>query len=110
VILALHDLNTAVEGKDLKATLRALQNPGFKVVEYISSTDAVLYFRHLLVRIRHFHIPSNISIALVECSPHYLACIWMGHAVAWGKLLQKPNTKSKLHIFTLVLVFLWVCK
>jgi hypothetical protein len=65
VILALHDLNTAVEGNDLKAMLRALQNPGFKVVEYISSTDAVLYFRHLVVCIRHLHIPSNISIALV---------------------------------------------
>jgi hypothetical protein len=65
VILALHDLNTAVEGGDLKAMIRALQNPRFKVVESISPTDAVLYFRHLLVCIRHLHIPSSISIALV---------------------------------------------
>jgi hypothetical protein len=65
VILALHDLNTAVEGKDLKAMLRALQNPGFKVVEYISSTDAVLYFRNLHVCIRYLHNPSSIGIALV---------------------------------------------
>jgi hypothetical protein len=49
VILALHDLNTAVEGRDLKAMLRALQSPTLKLVECISSTDAVLYFKHLHV-------------------------------------------------------------
>lgn len=49
MILALHDLNTAVEGRDLKAMFRALQYPGLKVVEYVSSTDADLYFKHLHV-------------------------------------------------------------
>lgn len=49
VILALHDLNTAIEERDLKAMLRALQNPGLKMVECISSNDAVLYFKLLHV-------------------------------------------------------------
>lgn len=65
MILALHELNTAVERKDLKATLRALKYPGFNVMECISTTDDVLYFRHLLVCIRHLQFPSSINITLV---------------------------------------------
>lgn len=63
MILALHELNTAVEAKDLKATLRALKYPGFGVMECISATDDALYFRHLLVCIRQLHFPSSISAA-----------------------------------------------
>jgi len=59
VILALHDLNTAVEGRDLTAMLRALQYPGLKVVEHVSSTDAELYFKHLRVCISQLHNLSN---------------------------------------------------
>lgn len=59
MILALHDLNTAVEGRDLTAMLRALQYPGLKVVEYVSATDAELYFKHLRVCISQLHNLSN---------------------------------------------------
>lgn len=59
MILALHDLNTAVEGRDLTAMLRALQYPGLKVVEYVSSTDAELYFKHLRVCINYITFLTN---------------------------------------------------
>jgi hypothetical protein len=65
VILALHDLNTAVEEKNLKAMSRALKNPGFNVTECISATDEVLYFSHLLVCIRHLLFPSSMSTGLM---------------------------------------------
>lgn len=63
VILALNDINNAIEGRDLKAMLRALRSPGLKIVEHLSSTDAELYFKHLHVCISHLHIPSIFSIA-----------------------------------------------
>jgi hypothetical protein len=62
VILALHDLNTAVEGRDLKVMLRALQYPGLKVAEYVCSTDAELYCKHLHVCISQLHNLSNIIV------------------------------------------------
>jgi hypothetical protein len=55
VILALHDLNSAVEERDLTVMLRALQYPGLKVVEYVSSNDAELYFKYLRVCISQLH-------------------------------------------------------
>ncbi|XP_069669169.1 ras GTPase-activating-like protein IQGAP1 isoform X2 [Periplaneta americana] len=47
LIMALQKLNTAIEEKDLKAMLRALQSPSLKLVDNIAPVDSILYLKLL---------------------------------------------------------------